>query len=695
MGSNKVDDLLKISFSRLSVNEKCEIKDKGRPVPNLEITQTSKSRKQIYQRKFHPDVYEKCKWLCGCEIRNSLFCFPCLLFGGDLNWTRNGIKDLNHLSQKMKVHETSEKHLRNVFDLAVLGKVNIATQLSEGYRLNIAKQNDEVRKNREIISKIIDCIKFCGNFELPLRGHDESSDSANPGVFRGLLDFAGKLNGELKSHFDTATVFKGNSKTIQNELLDCILAVCRAEIVNEIEKSSFLAIMADETTDVSEKTQEVLVFRYLYRGNVYERFWGFHIPERQDAESLSKYILEQLNIVCRNNVEKLIAQTYDGANVMKGEERGLQTIIKKTYPNAHHVWCYAHKLNLVMEKAVSQDSRVRIFFCSLNGIPAFFSRSPQRLAALDTVSRRIPRPSNTRWNFSSRVVNTVYENLTELKECFKKLQEGYTDATVAAASGHLRTLKDQEFLYWLAFFHRIMPHVDILYDQLQSRNADSTTVHVAVDNFYKAINSIRDQTNSSEFRKLSEGLTRRRVENLNAAAKEVCDTICLQAKDRFKFLGHLSAAKLLMNERFAEFCKEFPSKELDDTVNAYPMLSKEKLRTELSVLYQRNELSKISGALKLHQLILNNGLENSFNELNQLLEIVVTTPMATAEAERDMSTLKRIKTFLRSTMSEDRLNALAMLSIGKELINNIDGFNEKVINEFVTLKNRRMNFLYK
>lgn len=56
--------------------------------------------------------------------------------------------------------------------------------------------------------------------------------------------------------------------------------------------------------------------------------------------------------------------------------------------------------------------------------------------------------------------------------------------------------------------------------------------------------------------------------------------------------------------------------------------------------------------------------------------------MTTAEAERSFSTLKRIKTFLRNSITEDRLTALAMLSIEKQMINNIPNFNEEVINRF-------------
>jgi hypothetical protein len=52
------------------------------------------------------------------------------------------------------------------------------------------------------------------------------------------------------------------------------------------------------------------------------------------------------------------------------------------------------------------------------------------------------------------------------------------------------------------------------------------------------------------------------------------------------------------------------------------------------------------------------------------------------------------KNILRSTMSEERLSALAMLSVGKNLLES-SNFNEKVIEAFVLLKDRRMDFTYK
>ena len=99
--------------------------------------------------------------------------------------------------------------------------------------------------------------------ELALRGHDEKENSENRGIFRELIDFSSELDTILREHLNTATVFTGTSKTIQNEILDSMLAICREEIKEQINKSDFLAIQCDETTDISNQCQMVIVLRYL------------------------------------------------------------------------------------------------------------------------------------------------------------------------------------------------------------------------------------------------------------------------------------------------------------------------------------------------------------------------------------------------------------------------------------------------
>lgn len=71
-----------------------------------------------------------------------------------------------------------------------------------------------------------------------------------------------------------------------------------------------------------------------------------------------------------------------------------------------------------------------------------------------------------------------------------------------------------------------------------------------------------------------------------------------------------------------------------------------------------------------------------------LLRILATLPVTTATAERSFSALKYIKTYLRSTMGEERLNGLAQMYINQDIRLNYDA----VIDQFGQT-NRRLTFV--
>jgi hypothetical protein len=145
-------------------------------------------------------------------------------------------------------------------------------------------------------------------------------------------------------------------------------------------------------------------------------------------------------------------------------------------------------------------------------------------------------------------------------------------------------LNDKHFLFWLSYFHRIMPHVDLLYDQLQSHSANTTTAHSALGNFCNAVSTIRNEISLTsdiseeppEFKKL------KRNEDLTILAKEACDTVGFKQRN----LSSLPVTFLQQNcwclNSFLYTTKN--SKELDETMLAYPMLNKERLWTELCPL---------------------------------------------------------------------------------------------------------------
>jgi hypothetical protein len=61
-----------------------------------------------------------------------------------------------------------------------------------------------------------------------------------------------------------------------------------------------------------------------------------------------------------------------------------------------------------------------------------------------------------------------------------------------------------------------------------------------------------------------------------------------------------------------------------------------------------------------------------FPSTYKLLQILATLPVATANSERSFSTLKILKTYLRNTTRENRLNDLAMMNVHSDIMINLD-----------------------
>ncbi|XP_022179567.1 uncharacterized protein LOC111040116 [Myzus persicae] len=63
---------------------------------------------------------------------------------------------------------------------------------------------------------------------------------------------------------------------------------------------------------------------------------------------------------------------------------------------------------------------------------------------------------------------------------------------------------------------------------------------------------------------------------------------------------------------------------------------------------------------------------STFPNVYKLLNLALTLPISSASCERSFSTMRRINTYIRSTMTQDRFSSLAILNIERDISNNID-----------------------
>ena len=113
------------------------------------------------------------------------------------------------------------------------------------------------------------------------------------------------------------------------------------------------------------------------------------------------------------------------------------------------------------------------------------------------------------------------------------------------------------------------------------------------------------------------------------------------------------------------------------------------LFSELKVL---KEILQINENSSINVLNYKKRLE-SFPDTCIAFKILLTIHVTVASAERSFSKLKLIKSYLRSTMSRERLSELAILSIEKEMLAELECKN--LISNFASQKAKKINFNWK
>ena len=101
------------------------------------------------------------------------------------------------------------------------------------------------------------------------------------------------------------------------------------------------------------------------------------------------------------------------------------------------------------------------------------------------------------------------------------------------------------------------------------------------------------------------------------------------------------------------------------------------------------ELFGTVSSLNLLNLIYQKGLQNIFPQTCIALRILITIPVSVAEGERTFSKLSIVKNHLRSTMGQERLSHLILMSCEHDLAK---GLNYDIIDSFASLRARRIHF---
>eukprot|EP00731_Ephydatia_muelleri_P000174 Em0001g174a len=637
-------------------------------------------------------------WLLYSPHKSAAYCFCCLLFPHSPSNMRSALESPDGFtiwkkSEKLKNHEECQSHRKSFLEWKEMER---ALRLKGGVDEILEKQvQDEKKRWREILKRIIDVIKLLASQNLALRGHVEQLDSDNPGNFLATLKFLSFYDTLLENHLKNVRENPHSvsylSHDIQNEFLSLLAGAVRDKIIKEIKEAKYFGILYDSTPDVSHTEQLSQVIRYVQSdfetGNVRvkETFIKFVELDKKDAAGYEAIILKSLQ--------------DDGLNFL--DCRAQSTRLRERNPKAVFINCDNHSLNLAGVHAASVDPTIITFFETVQEVYSFFSGS------------------TTRWKKMSEMLDLTVKKESDTRWSAREAAHESTD-TRAKAGILLKSLLTFNCVVYLYFWNEVLLKINVVQKRLQSPNMNLHEAATDLDSLWKNFTDDRDNLCA---RSLQQGLqladkweiaTERRMrrkrlmpgesepdaglsvqDEASRVMKLSLDTLCQELQERSirlqelnsKF-GFLLNVQSLINGNvesdLVHQCADF-GVVYEGDVNGAALYQE---ITDCQMLFA-NRQTLPSTPEELLKATIQYG-KYVFPNLQTALQILLTMPVSVASCERSFSKLKIIKTYLRSTMAQERLGNLAILSIEKEVFNSVDF--DQIIDQFAEKKSRKASF---
>ncbi|CAN1158047.1 Zinc finger MYM-type protein 1 [Linum perenne] len=382
-------------------------------------------------------------------------------------------------------------------------------QQSQSIEASLCKQSDQAKKEHRIrLEASFKCINWLLKHGLPFRGHDESEESNNRGLFLSLLEFYASDIEHVKSVVleNAPKNQQMTSPDIQKDIVHA-LAIETTKLITTDIGDNFFAILADESRDVSVKEQMGVVLRYVDgKGCVIERFLG--ISHVRDTKAMSlKTAIESMLMKNGLSISRVRGQGYDGASNMKREINGLKTLILEESPSAYYIHCFAHRLQLTLVVVAQNHDDVG----TVTNLVGASCKRPDiiRETQANKIAEAIAlgglktgcglnqeigmkRPSDTRWGSHFGTLVNLENLFSTLVNTLQNLNlEGDKKAT-AQASVVLIQIEDFEFAFMVKLMIEVLAITNALSIALQNNDQDIVNAIHLVNVSKRRLQELRD-----------------------------------------------------------------------------------------------------------------------------------------------------------------------------------------------------------
>lgn len=736
INNSTIDYLLSLKSIEQNLNADFSITKMYDPISNQNRTLS----KKVFQRKLQNGSVIERKYLCFSQSKKALFCIPCLLFGSKTSkFDTDGYNDWRNVNRDVNSHENSSEHIesRKVF----LTRSKKTGKIDSELQIQIEK---EFNYWRNVLKRVIAVIKKLSSRGLAFRGKDEKFGSNKNGNYMMSLELIAEFDPFLATHIAThGNPGRGKtsylSSTICDEVISLVANKVRNEIIAEVKKSKYFSIIVDSTPDVSHVDQLSFVLRYVpaNQSNAVERFLKFLPNVGHKSKDMYDIIIVAL-AGFGLNLENCRGQAYDNAANMAGCYAGLQALILQSNCMAFFVACAVHSLNLVGGCAVESIFEAATFFDYLEAFYTFLVNSTERWKLLQENLKPghkiAKRATGTRWSRRYDACSAFADSFKEFMEVLENIEkkESEKPENRRKAAGLRKNLCKFESAFMVIFWTAILERFNKANLSLQRVGLDLKSVlniykslidfvtELRTDEnemFQKFINDAKEiiDVEGDEDEVFAKGQRQRSRRQTLRSGETRENEIILHGREKLKvniyfaildrliteLQSRCSSYKLIF-EKFSfllNICDQSIDTSTEDFIKEatnFQQFYKDDIEEEtfpLECIHFRNYIKNAieegfdCNSTNLLGFIRDRNLEDLFPNVNIALQLYLTMAVTNCTAERSFSYLKRIKNYLRSNLTEDKLDDFGVLCIEGDFLNSLD--YEDVINEFAAMKSRR------
>jgi len=648
------------------------------------------------------------------ESKGVIYCIPCLLFGNinSPSFSSKGFSNWKRAEELISQHENSLKHRSNILAMKNRG------QTHQRIDQQIIQQIENERMYWiNVLKRVVAIVKTLASRGLAFRGHTSKIGCPRNGNFMMALELLAEFDPFISNHISkNGNPGKGHTSYLSYYIYEQFILLMSKKVENtiiqDINTSRYFSISVDSTPDITHTDQLSLVVRFVDEsGNVFERFLCFINNVGHKSKDMAEAVITILNKY-NLNLNYLRGQSYDNASNMSGSYSGLQARIKLINPLAKFVPCSAHSLNLVGQNAASCCNEAIHFFNFLQNLYTFFSASTYRWQILNSSIKRL---SDTRWSARDDACYSLNKNWSSIENALIKIGENEKEkpAIRCEANGILKILRSLETSFLSIFWGDILHRFNTVSKKLQSVNID---LSVVVELYQSLINYVGDIRTDKDYEHLKKNaiekcgiMNFRNTEKRQKKIKKFSDDSLMESivtnfkvNTYFVILDQLKSELLRRKIAYDNLLKNYYFFfKLSKMTAADIRISAELLRNEYitdlgtsfpnECIHFSSYLKTISNApLSIQDMLVfirKNSLKDIFPYIDIALRMLLCTPVSNCSTERSFSALKRIKSYLRSNIGEERLSALAIMNIEADVTTTIS--YDDIIHEFAQDRARR------